>query len=187
MNWEEAVDFYNIDLMYRDACFENARLLPQKIIEFGKRWVDSQKKTSLFLSGNVGAGKTYFTMCLLRGLVERGHRGIIPVKSGDLDTELLAAIEEKKEVSILRKYAEVDFLFIDDLGVERISDRIQRQYYSIIDHRTSNFLPTIMTSNYERKDTQAILGARITSRLEFACEIKFPDRDLRKQTKLPSL
>ena len=49
MNWEEAVDFYNIDLMYRDACFENARLLPQKIIEFGKRWVDSQKKTSLFL------------------------------------------------------------------------------------------------------------------------------------------
>ena len=80
-----AVELFGIGEMYQDASFENARLLPVKIIDLGKRWVASKKKTSLFLSGNVGSGKSYFSLCLARGLVESGHRWIITVKSTDLD------------------------------------------------------------------------------------------------------
>lgn len=180
MKWEDAVKLFGIGEMYRDVSFENAKLLPAKTIDLGKRWVASKKKTSLFLCGNVGSGKSYFSLCLVRGLVELGHRWIIPVKSADLDAELLNAIEEKKEQSVLRKYCEVDFLLIDDLGVERLSDRIQRQYYAIIDARTENYRSTIITSNFEKRNIHEVLGARIASRLEMAYEIKFPNKDLRK-------
>lgn len=184
MKWEEAIELFRIGEMYQNASFENAQLLPAKIIDLGKRWVASKKKTSLFLSGNVGSGKSYFSLCLVRGLVESGHRWIITVKSSDLDAELLNTIEEKKEQSVLRKYCEVDFLFIDDLGVERLSDRIQRQYFMIIDARTENYRPTIITSNLEKRNIHEVFGSRIASRLEMAYEIKFPNRDFRKQIAL---
>ena len=185
--WKEAIILFNIDEMYQDANFQNAQFLPEKIIELGRRWILSKKKTSLFLSGNVGSGKTYFSICLLKELVDAGCRWVIFIKSNDLDLELLTAIEERREIGVLKKYCEVDFLFIDDLGVERLSERMQRQYHTIIDRRTANYLPTVFTSNYEKRSINEILGSRIASRLALAYASNFPTKYFRKQILLAPL
>ena len=70
---------------------------------------------------------------------------------------------------------------LDDLGVEKPSERIIKQYYNIIDRRLNNLLPTIFTSNFSIEKIGNNLGDRIASRLEMAIEIKFPKKDLRKE------
>ncbi|HSX38123.1 MAG TPA: ATP-binding protein [Chlamydiales bacterium] len=177
MSWEDRARGFNIGKMYWDAHLENASLLPNKLLAFGRDWIKSSNKQSLYLSGVPGCGKTYFSVALLKGLFEKNEFGLF-VKSGDLDLELLRAAREGDEFSVLRKYAETDVLFIDDFGVERDSDRMIRQWYFIIDSRIENNRPTIISSN--RRKSEASLDPRIISRLELALELKFPTKDLRK-------
>ena len=101
--WKEAIILFNIDEMYQDANFQNAQFLPEKIIELGRRWILSKKKTSLFLSGNVGSGKTYFSICLLKELVDAGCRWVIFIKSIDLVLERLYKNDAMNKMCIVEK------------------------------------------------------------------------------------
>jgi DNA replication protein DnaC len=184
MNWETAVNRFNIRKMYKNISLENSTLLKPSMVEFGKKWCASPKKGSLFLTGTPGSGKTHFMICLLRALVEQGQEWLFFIKSGDLDRELLYAIQDKQEKFCLEKYQEARFLFIDDLGVEKHTDRMREQYYSLIDARVSDYLPTIYTSNLTIKEIGNALGERISSRLEDAYNVKFPNEDLRKKKEL---
>ncbi len=181
MSWEDSARGFNIGTMYWDAHLNNAHLLPKKLVDYAQGWLNKSNRESLYLVGVPGCGKTYFSVALWKGLFERNEFGIF-VKSGDLDLELLQAIRDGDEFSVLRKYAEVDVLFIDDFGVERESDRMIRQWYSIIDSRIGNNRPTIISSN--RKKNEASSDPRIISRLELALELKFPGKDLRKTIKI---
>lgn len=183
--WQEAASRSNIQSIYRNASMDNCPKLPQGIVELGKRWLKANKKPSLYIHGNTGSGKTYFATALYRALVEMKISWMIFVRSDDLDDELLSAIEEKQEKTKMMKYMEVPILFIDDLGVERPSDRMIRQYYSIIDRRVGEGLLTIITSNVSRENLP--LGDRTISRLEHFYAIEFPKKDIRKTIDLPPL
>lgn len=177
--WIESQKNNKIGSRYANASFENSTLLPS-IVQQGKDWIKSRNKTSLFLSGNTGSGKTWFTICLVRGLAENGNPWHIFAKSHDMDTEFLKAILENQEDYVLDKYRNVPFLFIDDLGTERPNERVIKQFYSIFDHRVSNCMCTIVTSNQKLNNIDKIVGERIASRLQGSTQINFPNKDLRK-------
>lgn len=183
MKWHEAISRFNIGRIYHEASLDDVQeKVDRNIAKAGRKWLEANYKQSLYLSGNPGSGKTYFSVCLLKELIEsQKHPWIIYTRSYEIDDELLVAVDERRELSVLQKYHEVPILFIDDLGVERVSDRIMRQYYSIIDTRINNFLPTVFTSNIPIEGIYKTLGDRIASRLEMAFEIKFPNKDLRKE------
>lgn len=183
--WKKAIANNNIQKIYHNCSLDNCPELPMAIIDLGKKWVKASKRPSLYLHGNTGSGKTYFATCLYRALIERNHPWIIFAKSDDLDGELLDAIENKHEKRVLQKYFEVPFLFIDDLGVERPTDRMIRQYYSIIDRRVGDGLITVITSNVTIDKLP--LGDRTISRLEHFYDIGFPKKDIRKNINLPIL
>lgn len=183
--WKEAISKSGIQKIYWNSSLDNCEMLPQGIVDVGRRWVKTPNKPSLYLFGNTGSGKTYFATALYRELVNRNHPWIIFVRSDDLDDELLTAIENKQEKTKLMKYCEVPILFIDDLGVERPSDRMIRQYYSIIDKRVGAGLTTVITSNVPVENLP--LGDRTISRLGHFYSIEFPKRDNRKNLDLPPL
>lgn len=183
--WKEAIVKSKIQPIYWKAALDNCPMLPQAIVDIGKRWLKASQKPCLYLYGNTGSGKTYFTTALYRALVEVKTPWMIFVRSDDLDDELLTAIEERQEKTKLMKYCEVPILFIDDLGVERPSDRMIRQYYSIIDKRVGSGLTTIITSNVPVENLP--LGDRTISRLGHFYAIEFPKRDNRKNLDLPPL
>lgn len=179
MTWPKAIERFKIGKIYHDVTLKNVEKINPGIAQIGRDWVKNPE--ILYISGSPGSGKTYFLFSILRGLIQtRKPEWIIFKKSDDLDTELLRAIEEKQEAWHMENYHNVPYLFIDDLGVERINERIIKQYYNIIDRRTENMLPTVITSNVSCCDIHKTLGDRIASRLEIATEIKFPNRDLRK-------
>jgi DNA replication protein DnaC len=178
LSWERAIELFSIGKIYHEASLVN---LPEKIKNFFYEWIEAPKGRSLYLSGSPGSGKTYASICLLKSLIDkRKYSWIIYVRSDELDNELLKACDERAESYVLEKYHEVPFLFIDDLGVERVNDRIIKQYYSIIDRRLNNLMPTVFTSNISRKDIEKNLGDRIASRLQMTTEIIFPKKDYRK-------
>lgn len=181
MKWDTAIERFKIGRMYHDVSISKVEILYPLFAEIGKEWLKEKSKKSLYITGNAGSGKTYFSLALLRALIMQGHPWIIYKRSDELDDELLRSIEDRQESFVLEKYHEAPFLFIDDLGVERVNDRIVKQYYSIIDRRFSNYLPTVLTSNIPMSKIKNNLGDRIASRLEHAIEIEFPNRDLRKE------
>ncbi len=178
MKWEEAIKLFKIHESFHDASLDKAIYLEPDIIDKGKRWLALDKKPSLYIYGIPGCGKSYFTHCLFKGLIDAGHNWVQFVRSEALDEEFLHATYNRCEKNVMDKYCEVPYLFIDDLGTERAdAERVIKQYYGLIDTRTGNRLPTIFTSNVEIKDLK--LGERIPSRLALSIPIPFPPVDLR--------
>jgi len=181
--WDDFLTRFKIGKRYHHAHLNEVKKLYFWAYEEGMNWLNFRIKPSLYLSGNPGSGKTFMGLALLRGIIERKiHKADIRfIRSDDLDDQLLQAIEDKNESYAIENYCEVPVLFIDDLGVERPNDRVIKQYYKIIDRRLNNLTTTIFTSNIPRVNIDKNLGDRIASRLEMCQEIRFPERDLRKE------
>lgn len=182
-NWNDAIKRYQIGKVHQNASLDEVAKINEGIAQFGKDWIKNPRRPSLFLSGSPGCGKTHFQFALFKALMEQGRApsDFLFIRSDDLDNQLLKAINEKNEEWTLQMYKDVRFLFIDDLGTERVSDRIIKQYYHIIDRRMDNLKVTVFSSNISLDKIAENLGDRIASRLEMAIEVKFPKRDLRKE------
>lgn len=182
MNWEETKKLFKIPVIYQNCCFDNCTKIPKKLVDLGKFWVKYDKKPSMYIFGNTGSGKTYFAISIFRELIELQYPWVLYKSSIDLDDELLNASLNGNESNVLVKYKEANIIIIDDLGVERGTDRTIRQWFSIIDYRVSNNLPTIITTNLSKEDK--FWGERINSRLETFLNVEFPKKDNRLDHKL---
>lgn len=180
MKWEEVIKSQDIRRIYRDAEIEKIQHLPPQILDFGRRWVSSKNPPSIFITGSVGSGKTYFMTALLRELVKKGHSWFRFTRSVDLFDLLLQEIMNRKSNNhLLRSIAEVPYLFLDDVGVEGDTERIKKEYFSIIDYRVGEMLPFVFTSNMTKDEFGQHLGERVASRMHGCVEIEFPKIDLR--------
>lgn len=197
MNWITAIKHLKIPKCYQNATLLEKNMLPEEIIILGKKWLTAKERPSLFLHGNAGSGKTYFVHALFRHLIDAGDfQKVILIRSDHLDEYLLQASKEQlfndngfqiTLQNLMKRYSEIPILLLDDIGAERESERIRMQYFSIIDSRVSNELPTVYTSNLNLDEIRKVLGERIGSRLKIAYHISFPEKDNRKIVRLPSL
>lgn len=184
LTWEAAVYKFNIPTDFREVSLERVGMICPPVAEMGNAWL--KRLTSLYISGSPGSGKTFFFYALLKEIIKmKKYRWILCLTSADLDDELLKSTMNSGtfEQDVVRKYKEADILFLDDLGVERPTERAIKQYYAIIDHRFNNSLPTVCTSNLPADKIQDSLGDRTASRLGGYFEIRFPNIDLRKELK----
>ncbi len=188
MKWSEAIELFGIPRMYQGVSLDYSDFVPNGIVDLGKKWVNMHPKPSIIISGCVGCGKTHFVISILRELIEKGWEGIQYKKSDELDSQLLDDCMgnlfnpkgfQVYERDLLDRYSECPILIIDDLGCEKNTDRLIKQYYNIIDRRMTSYLPTVITTNFKLEDIAVNLGERIASRLQFCKTIKFPKEDLR--------
>lgn len=140
-----------------------------------------------YLWGEPGRGKTYAAAHAVRVAVERGGAGSASAKLLSAK-QLLDSIRDGfngGDRDALRRAERVPLLALDDLGAERPTDWAIETLTGLIDARTAEGLPTIVTSNYSlgqlREVWGGVPGARIASRLGGACErieVTGPDRRL---------
>ena len=141
-----------------------------------------------YLWGEPGRGKTYAAAHAVRVAVESSRGSKLPAKLVSAK-HLLDSIRDGfngGDRDALRRAEAVPLLALDDLGAERTTDWAIETLGSLIDARTAEGLPTIVTSNYSlgqlRELWGGMPGARIASRLGGACErieVTGPDRRLR--------
>jgi DNA replication protein DnaC len=184
MKYEEFIRSSGIGRDVSKASLDESCLLDPRLIEWGKSWLIGKDKPSLILQGNPGCGKTFFSVALLKALWTQlqPHPFIIFKVSSQLDHQLLNASMGKGDPdSIIRMCSESTVLFLDDLGIETSSERVQRQYFEIFSARYSNNRTTVLSTNCSVLQLHDKFGPRIYSRLKSYKLIKFPEVDFREK------
>lgn len=74
-----------------------------------------------------------------------------------------------------------DLLVIDDIAVRNVTEAFNNELFEVIDYRTSNSKPMIITSNVPLSELERVLGQRIASRIKGSCvPVGFVGSDNRK-------
>ena len=66
---------------------------------------------------------------------------------------------------MIKKYAEIDLLIIDEVGIQYATDNAGRVITEIVNARYENELPTIFISNLSLDKFSAVMGNRVMSRM----------------------
>lgn len=173
--------------------FVKSNLIPKKFQEINplnldenlkliaKEWFTNKKSIVLF--GSTGTGKTYFSFCLLKVLLEiEPSFKIAFKKSQQLDNEIVDSLREYGSARyVIENHKNIEYLFLDDLGVDRSSERWERDFYEIIDHRWADEKITVISTNFTPEQIEGVYGQRVLSRLKSFQWIKFYGEDLREK------
>lgn len=150
-------------------------------------------KHGFYIQGPVGVGKTHLLHAHYRSLPvlvkpiperEESSRGQIrgfhlPGKKLFVPSvQLLSAIRDSyrqgsgvSENDLIKNYARVKWLYIDDLGVEKPSAWAVQILFMILDARYNDMLPTFFSSNLPLSDIAKQLSQRIASRIREMCQV----------------
>lgn len=134
----------------------------------------------VYLHGPVGVGKTWAACQICRAWAERGRDFLF---SSSLD--LLAAIRStyegrESESAVMREFAEVPLLVVDDLGKEVPTAWALSKLFDIVNKRYEAELPTVFTSQADpqrmgdliAKNGDADVAKAIVSRIVESCDIR---------------
>lgn len=155
--------------------FENDDGRDPKLTDICKRYANkfddlrTRSVNGLLLHGSVGSGKTYGAVCIANALLDRGYRVVVRTFSA-LAAEMSAYTEGRMEY--MRWLSKQDLLVLDDFGVERNTPFMNELVFNVIDERTAQGKPMIVTTNMDisdMADTTNIQNARVYSRILGSC------------------
>ena len=154
----------------------------KSLYELMKKWCHSDfKKNIIFLSGEVGTGKTYLTRAMANELIEQGK--IVKLVTAFQMSRDFKEYRSTYNETILDKYLSCEFLFIDDLGTEVIYKNSTIEFlYQILNERQMRKLCTIITSNLDLAEIRDRYDERIFSRIanrETSITVNLKNEDLR--------
>ena len=114
------------------------------------------RRKGVFLIGDYGVGKSYFSCALANTLVAQGYK-VAYIKTNSFATDM-STLLTSNNVAYEKKVNDIkncDFVIFDDIGTENVSEFSRdRLLYNILDHRMENKLCTIFTSNFDIENLQ---------------------------------
>lgn len=111
------------------------------------------KGMGIYLYGTSGTGKTHLTACMANELIKQ-RKQVLFTNFFEISKLLKSTFNTKEtEATHIYRLATIDFLFIDDLGAERVANKdgdmwLQEKVFDVLNKRYNNRKPTIFTSNY---------------------------------------
>jgi DNA replication protein DnaC len=126
----------------------------------------------LWLSGDIGTGKTTLAMLVSSAAAEAGYSLAVyslPRLLARIRRTYDADPAEDSYLEFFERLTSVDLLHIDDLGAEKRSDWVLEQLYAIIDERYVSERAVIVTTNLDEAELEEQIGARTVSRLVEIC------------------
>ena len=111
----------------------------------------------LYIYGDSGTGKTHLTACMCNELISQ-YRQCLFTNFFEISKLITDTWNGNADSSVvIKRICEVDFLFLDDLGTEKLTKAgednwLQGQVFDIINKRYNNRKPTIFSSNYSMNE-----------------------------------
>ena len=123
-----------------------------------KGYLDGQDY-NIVLIGDTGVGKSHLAYSALKALSDHTKKMGLFINIVDL----LAKIKEdfSLEAEYIRRISEAEWLVLDDLGTEKVTEWSNGILYSILNKRTK----TIITTNLNPRDIAGTYGKRVYSRI----------------------
>ena len=151
-------------------------------IERATRWLTTLGKPWLFLSGNVGTGKTTLMRSILQVLLICGVSAKM-FRASDFPVLFLNNIEQTERQILRGEWCEV--LLLDDVGVDQFEYKEYgnaiRPFVKVIEERYNRQLPLVVSTNLTGEEIRATYGERTIDRIkEMAVGIKYKGESFRK-------
>ncbi len=107
--------------------------------------------TGVFLEGPPGTGKTRAAWHILRRMIEAGKScyGLTSTQFAKAASDQWHSDPEDKgdALQTMSRCRRAAVLLIDDLGKQKMTERGETELYDVLEHRTTNLQPTIVTTN----------------------------------------
>jgi DNA replication protein DnaC len=136
---------------YRDTCIDK---LPSERMRKAFSWTPGEKH-SLLLHGTTGCGKTRVAWSVFNRLWLESFpldAQFLPMRK--VDGLIEKGFDDRDHGGVIEYLIEVPLLVLDDLGKERMTQRLESDLFAIIDERTANNKVTIITTNYTSQGLQ---------------------------------
>lgn len=154
---------YHSDPENRALAKQTLKIITKYIETFEDRF---EKGTSGFLSGACGTGKT-MVACIVIDSVIRGGRAGRYTTAWNLIQDIRKAYSTNESIqSIVKEFVSVDFLVIDEVGVQGGTNDERVLLYQVIDGRYNEMKPTLLISNSKDPVADGYLDARTIDRLQ---------------------
>lgn len=134
----------------------------------------------LYLFGQVGTGKTHLISAIVNSLISMGYSALKITPIELMRSIRCADAESAPTNRVLERVKTVDFFVLDDLGKDKPTEYSAKTLYEIINYRSENLLPVIITSNYKVKDlpkkitpegADLTLGISVADRIYQGCSV----------------
>ena len=131
------------------------------------RALDGRAAMGILLVGTPGTGKTHLARGILCNLSAQGMPGFFlpATEYFDLYTPSFSAQLDVSLWKVRELLAGVSCLVLDDVGTSAWTDARRDRLQQIIDSRIAAGLPTVITTNLDKKDFASESAARISSRM----------------------
>jgi DNA replication protein DnaC len=153
----------------------------------------AMEKTSTYLWGNAGTGKTVFACEIAKHVFQLAirenweetnpynHIHYISYPEFIVELQCMYGRENESPYRYLQEIARYPHtLVIDDLGAEKLTEFVRQTTYHIINTREQWRLHTIVTSNFSLSQIATQIDPRVASRIAGMCEvIEFTGKDQR--------
>lgn len=187
---------------YQDVTFDNTEISSKEFQEVYSRLkkycsvadIVFNRGIGVYLYGDKGRGKTHLTACMVNELTKRLH-SVMFTSFSEISQAIRSTFGKRVEVGagkseqeLLRKLSDVEFLFIDDFGTEKVTKGnedlwLQGKIYDIVNDRYVNNKPIIFTSNYslrELVEERGVAGKTVDRIMEMTEIIKLEGVSYRK-------
>ncbi|MDQ3943266.1 MAG: ATP-binding protein, partial [Actinomycetota bacterium] len=158
---------------FRVVVSNSAARARMKVDEYLENWEENwEAGRGLYFCGGVGTGKTHLAVAVMQEIIRRKKVPSLFVTVPELLDNLREAYNKpgRDLDEWMDAVQNADFLVLDDLGSERVTDWVRERIFVIVNHRYRETLPTVFTSNIGPKDLAEQLGGRTASRIIAMCE-----------------
>lgn len=162
-------DYREMVLAADDGSDPKMRAIVDRYIE--KRDLMRRENIGLLLHGSAGGGKTFWASALANAMIDHGNSAMITTVPR-LVTAMSQDFEAEKS-RILEQVERVQFLVLDDVGIERQTGYMAEKMFEIIDSRYRSRRPLIVTTNLtleEISNPQQMEYKRVFDRIVEMCQ-----------------
>ena len=175
-----------MDSKYKDAQFSLYKLTDhnQKAFHIARKYTNHfsqmlSDNQGIIFWGTVGTGKSFTAACIANELMSRN----IPVVMTSF-VKILQNLPNQNESEYIAALNRASLLILDDLGTERNTDYALEKVYNVIDSRSREAKPMILTTNMtldEMLGAEDIRYKRIYDRIFETClPVEVPGESFRK-------
>jgi DNA replication protein DnaC len=146
---------------------DGQRLALQTCRHFAEAFADNTDGRGLILLGDPGTGKNHLAAAIARQLLAEG-RTVLQTTVWELVDRIRETWRRQdgpNEREVIRSFASVDLLILDEVGKQHGSDSERVSLFAVLDSRYRDCRPTVLLSNESLTGLENYLGAAVFDRL----------------------